>query len=119
MAISFLSGAGKEKKELHKVTIDGLNYPYYANAKVYTDTGSVVGVTIVKPNDDLQPSLPLKAMIASGRLRYINVSDVDGNVFRLLCVGDSVKTALGNVKKKKIDGKAINTAWIPSRVSFR
>jgi hypothetical protein len=118
MAISFLSGAGKEKKVLHKVTIDGLNYPYYANAKVYADTGSTVGVTLVKPNDDLQPKFDLKGMIASGRVRYISVSDEDGNVFRLLCAGDNLKTALGNVKKKAINGKAINTAWIPGRVSF-
>lgn len=109
----------KKAKILHKVTIDKKNYPYYAIDKVYADTGSVLGVSVVKPEDDLQNDLNIKSELAAGRIRFIQVSDIDGNAYRLICSGDNVKTALGKVKQKTIDGKAINTAWIPGRRSYR
>lgn len=119
MAIPFLSGETREKKELHKVVIDGRNYPYYAVKKVYADVGSVVGVSLVKAADDLESDFNLKSFLKDGRIRFIKVSDEAGNVYRLICASNDVVKALANIKKKKIDGKAINTAWIPGRVSYR
>ena len=119
MAISFLSGPTRDKKELHKVVIDGKNYPYYAVTKVYKDVGSTVGVTLVKTADDLESDFNLKSFLKDGRVRFIKVSDEAGNVYRLLCAGNDVVKAIANIKKKKIDNKAINTAWIPGRASYR
>jgi hypothetical protein len=119
MAIPFLSGSTRDKKELHKVVIQAKNYPYYAVKKVYEDVGSVVGVSLVKPADDLESEFNLKTFLRDGRVRFVKVSDEDGNVYRLICAGDDVVKALANVRKKKINSKAINTAWIPGRISFR
>ncbi len=118
MAISFLSGSTKDKKVLHKVVIDSKNYPYYAVARIYKDTGAAVGVSVVKDSDSLENTLNIHEMLAAGKIRFIKVSDTDGNVFRLICSGDNLVTAMGNLKKKKIDDKKINTVWLPGRVNF-
>ncbi len=118
MAIPFLSGSTRDKKVLHKVVIDGKNYPYYAVERVYKEIGSTVGVSVVKNSDDLENDFNIRSMLAAGKIRFVKVSDVDGNVYRVICAGDSVKTALGNLKKKTIDGKALNTAWLPGRITL-
>lgn len=118
MANPLISGAAREKKQLHKVVIAGVNYPYYAVETVYKDVGKIVGVTLVKDSDDLASDFNLKTFLKDGRVRFIKVSDTDGNVYRLLCAGENVVSALANIKKKKINSKNINTAWIPGRVSF-
>ncbi len=118
MAISFLSGSAKDKKILHKVVIDNKNYPYYAVARIYADTGTAVGVSVVKDSDSLENTFSIRQMLAAGKIRFVKVSDTDGNVFRLICSGDNLSTAMGNLKKKKIDGKNINTVWLPGRVTF-
>jgi hypothetical protein len=115
---SFLSGTNRAKKVLHKVTISGKNYPYYASALLYKEVGSVVGVSEVKNSDDLESDFNLKTFLRDGRVRVVKVSDTEGNTFRLICAADNVVKALAELKKKKIDSKAINTAWIPGRVRF-
>jgi hypothetical protein len=118
MASSFLSGATRDKKVLHKVVIDGKNYPYYAVERLYKEIGSTVGVSLVKNSDDLENDFNIKSMLAAGKIRFLKCSDVEGNVYRVICAGDNVKTAIGNLKKKTIDTKAINTVWLPGRVTY-
>jgi hypothetical protein len=112
-------GVKKTDRILMAVTIDGLNYAYYARKIVYADLGGITGVAEGKTSTDYEADFNLRSFMKSGRVRYIKVSNTDGKTFRVLCVGDNVKTALANLKKKKIDGKPINTAWIPSHQYLR
>jgi hypothetical protein len=117
MAQDFFKGKGS--KSLHKVTIDGKNYAYYANTVLYAKVGAVVGVTVAKDSDTLETSFNLASELRAGRVVKIKCSDVDGNKFTLLCTGEKLITALGTLRKQTINDKKIRTVYIPGRVGFR
>ena len=103
----------KRVRDLLAVSISGKNYAYYANKAYYADLKGITGITEGKDSTDYESEFPLKSFLRSGKIRYIKVATADGKNYRLLCVGDNVATALGNIRKKKVNSSQVNTAWIP------